>query len=85
MMTTMTGYPPPMTSDEPQQWLSRAQAAERLGVSTQTIDNWVRLGKLDRYKLAGRRLTRFKAEDVEALYRATAASPDGTDTDRDGT
>ncbi len=72
MTVTSEQYAPPMAENEPQQWLTRAKAAERLGVSVQTVDNWAREGRLARYKLAGRRLTRYKAEDVEALYRATA-------------
>lgn len=71
MTVTSEQYAPPMADNEPQQWLTRAQAAARLGVTAQTVDNWARDGKLTRYKLAGKRLTRYKVEDVDALYRAT--------------
>ena len=48
------------------QWLTRMQAAERLGINVRTVDRWVANGWLTRYETVSG-LARFRAEDVEAL------------------
>ena len=50
---------------EMQNFLNRNKAAEYLSVSTTTIDNNVRLGKLPKYKLG--RCSRFKISDLDEL------------------
>ena len=74
MTAPPVSYPVRMTENESQQWLTRAQAAQRLGVTPQTIDNYVRRGELERFKLAGQRLTRFRVQDVDALFKRASES-----------
>ena len=47
-------------------WLTKAEAAERLRVSTRTVDRLADTGALARYRHQGR-LLRFKQEDVDGL------------------
>lgn len=49
---------------------SRAEAAEILGVTPQTIDNLIRRGELRRYKVG--RCTRLNAAEVHALVGGDA-------------
>lgn len=60
-MTTRPTAPP----DE--RWLSKTTAAERLDVSTATIDRMIRAGELEAYALRGKNSIRVKASDVRAL------------------
>jgi excisionase family DNA binding protein len=57
----------PATEYVPIAWETRTEAAERARVSTKTLDNWVRSGRLPRHG-AGR-LVRFDPADVDALLR----------------
>lgn len=52
-----------LTSSSP--WLSRREAASYLGVSLSSIDNYVRWGQLERYKIDSG--TRFKRADLDKL------------------
>jgi excisionase family DNA binding protein len=54
-----------MTDTE--QWLTRKDVAERLRVTVRTVDDYVRQGRLPRFRIAGSRTTRFRVEDVRAL------------------
>ena len=47
-------------------WLTKAEAAERLRVSTRTVDRLADTGALTRYRHQGR-LLRFRLVDVDAL------------------
>ena len=49
------------------EFVSRAEAARLLGVSEMTLIRWGQLGKLHPIKLAGRRLIRYKLNDIESL------------------
>jgi excisionase family DNA binding protein len=51
--------------------LTVREAAARLGVSYQTIHNWIREGRLPATWI-GARILRVKPEDVDALRRTTA-------------
>lgn len=51
-----------------EKWLTRAEAAQLLGVTVRTVDSYVRLGRLPRYDQRGfARKPRFRIEDVRAL------------------
>ena len=52
--------------DENQVWLTRAQVATRLGVSTQTVYRWTREGRLPTYRGPGGQY-RFLIEDIDAV------------------
>lgn len=52
-----------LTSSSP--YLSRREAASYLGVSLSSIDNYVRWGQLERYKIDSS--TRFKRADLDKL------------------
>jgi excisionase family DNA binding protein len=62
-----------MTSDE-QVWLSRAQVATRLGVSTQTVYRWTREGRLPAYKGPGGQY-RHKIEDIDSVVEKIPTIP----------
>jgi excisionase family DNA binding protein len=48
------------------EWLTRAETAKLLEVSPATVDRYVRLGRLTRYRTALNR-PRFRAEQVREL------------------
>jgi excisionase family DNA binding protein len=52
-----------ITSSTP--WLSRRDAAVYLGVSLSSIDNYVKWGQLEKYKIDSN--TRFKRADLDKL------------------
>lgn len=53
-----------------EQWLSRKQVAEVLGVSISTLERWHRLGIGPRaYRLAGLRFLRYEPEEVRAFVQ----------------
>ncbi len=66
------------TKNEPV-WLTRAEAAERLRLHPQSVDRYVRGGKLPKYKLDGSKTVRFRAADVDALVIPCGADEDGED------
>lgn len=64
----------PMTDPEqPQQWLTQQQAADRLGVHLRTIERHRAAGRLPTYRAGTTRALRFRVEDVDALM-----TPHGT-------
>lgn len=67
-MTDTLTYSPPMA--ETQRWMTRAEAADHLRVTTRTVDAYVRTGRLRKYTLADSRTPRFRFEDVNALVKA---------------
>ncbi|MCB0889204.1 MAG: helix-turn-helix domain-containing protein [Nocardioidaceae bacterium] len=50
-------------------WLSQAEAAEHMGVSTRTLRTWVSQGRIAAYRAPGGRLVRFKEADLDACMR----------------
>jgi excisionase family DNA binding protein len=53
--------------NEPQEWLTAAEAAQYLKVQKRTLLFWVRLGKVKAYSLSGtqRRIWRFLRSDLD--------------------
>ena len=51
----------------PTTWETRRDVARRARVSTKTVDNWVRAGRLKRYGTG--RVVRFDPADVDRLIR----------------
>jgi excisionase family DNA binding protein len=47
-------------------WLTPAEMAEMFGVTTRTIINWVRAGKITAQRTAGRH-RRYRESDAKAL------------------
>jgi MerR family transcriptional regulator, copper efflux regulator len=52
-------------------YLTIRQAAERLGVSVETLRNWDRAGKLKAFRHPLNRYRLYRREDLEALLRRT--------------
>jgi len=48
-------------------WMSRKESASYLGVSIASLDNYVRWGHLEKYKID--RSTRFRRADLDKLLR----------------
>lgn len=48
-------------------WLTLKQAAEFVGVTPRTVQNWIKNGKIKGYQVVGR--IRVKRSDVDALYQ----------------
>ena len=53
--------------NEIDEWLTLKQAAELVGVTTRTVQNWIKNGKIKGYQVVGR--IRVKRSDVDALYQ----------------
>ena len=49
------------------EWLTPKQAAELVGVTTRTVQNWIKDGKVRGYQVVGS--IRVKRSDVDALYQ----------------
>lgn len=49
------------------EWLTLKQAAELVGVTPRTVQNWIKNGKIKGYQVVGR--IRVKRSDVDALYQ----------------
>lgn len=64
-MTVTQEYAATVVDSE--KWMTRADVATFLRVTTQTVDRHAREGRLPRYKIAGSRTPRFRIEDVRAL------------------
>ena len=47
------------------EWLTLKQAAELVGVTPRTVQNWIKNGKIKGYQVVGR--IRVKRSDVDAL------------------
>lgn len=54
-----------MTDTE--QWMTRAEVASYLRVTVRTVDDYVRQGRLPRFRISDTRSARFRVEDVRAL------------------
>ena len=53
--------------NEIDEWLTLRQAAELVGVTPRTVQNWIKNGKIKGYQVVGR--IRVKRSDVDALYQ----------------
>ena len=53
--------------NEIDEWLTLKQAAELVGVTPRTVQNWIKNGKIRGYQVVGR--IRVKRSDVDALYQ----------------
>ena len=53
--------------NEIDEWLTLKQAAELVGVTPRTVQNWIKNGKIKGYQVVGR--IRVKRSDVDALYQ----------------
>ncbi len=49
-------------------YLSTAQAAEYLGVSKNTLHNWIAKGKIKAHRSPGGRLLRFDPSELDAAH-----------------
>lgn len=54
-------------SEVDNEWLTPKQAAELVGVTARTVQNWIKDGKVRGYQIVGR--IRVKRSDVDALYQ----------------
>jgi len=52
--------------------ISAAEAAARLGISTSTLQNWIKKGVVKPYYVGPKPLVRFDADDVNKLKRRWA-------------
>ena len=48
------------------EWLSRTEAARRLGIHPNTLDRWVTRGLVIKYIAGG--TVRFKISEIDAVY-----------------
>ena len=53
--------------NEIDEWLTLKQAAELVGVTPRTVQNWIKNGKIKGYQVVGR--IRVKRSDDDALYQ----------------
>jgi excisionase family DNA binding protein len=53
-------------------WLAPAEAAERFGVTTRTLINWVQAGKLEAQRTVGGK-RRYRESGVQALLKELKA------------
>lgn len=61
-----------------QRWLSQAEVAEYLGITTRTVRRYIAIGLLPASRIKGSRLIRIDRGDVDALLRPIpAAQPTG--------
>ena len=60
------------------EWLTPKQAAELVGVTTRTVQNWIKDGKVRGYQVVGR--IRVKRSDVDALYQPKEVKDEASET-----
>jgi excisionase family DNA binding protein len=65
--------PEPDSADEPIQWLSTAEAANRLGITPRTLYRFIDEGQLVAYRFG--RVIRLKTRDVDAFIEACRIEP----------
>ena len=64
-------------SEVDNEWLTPKQAAELVGVTTRTVQHWIKDGKVRGYQVVGR--IRVKRSDVDALYQPKEGYRDDLD------
>ena len=64
-------------SEVDNEWLTLKQAAEFVGVTPRTVQNWIKNGKVRGYQVVGR--IRVKRSDVDALYQPKEGYRDDLD------
>lgn len=57
-----------------QRWLSQAEVAEYLGITTRTVRRYIAMGLLPANRIKGSRLIRIDRADVDALLRPIPAA-----------
>ena len=72
----MPSVPAAGAPSAPRKFLRVKDVAERMAVSTRTVQAWIASGRLKRYLFA-RRTLRIDEADVEALIREAACAPLG--------
>ena len=65
-------------SEVDNEWLTPKQAAELVGVTTRTVQNWIKDGKVRGYQVVGR--IRVKRSDVDALYQPKEVKNEASET-----
>jgi excisionase family DNA binding protein len=70
-MTAVLDYAPPVSTSKGE-WMTRAEAAEALGVSLQTVDRYVSRGVIASRKNELTNRVRLAAADVEKVRRERA-------------
>ena len=55
-------------------WITRQQAAERLGISLPTLDGLIRRGQLTAYRI-GPRIVRIEEKDLDAYLAGRLVAP----------
>jgi excisionase family DNA binding protein len=56
---------PTTTTEAPKRYLDKKDTAALLGVTTRTVDSWMRKGVLPYFRIGGK-LVRFAADDIAA-------------------
>ena len=64
--------------NEIDEWLTLKQAAELVGVTPRTVQNWIKNGKIKGYQVVGR--IRVKRSDVDALYQPKEVKNEASET-----
>jgi len=62
---------------EQRKWISKDELAERFGVSSQTIENWIHAGKLPAPIYFSRQVVRFSVATIEEFEADAASSRPG--------
>lgn len=62
---------------EDERWLTVQEIAERLHVTTQTVQRWLRAGKLKGRNFSGRTGYRVREADLEAFLNAERGGNNG--------
>ena len=64
--------------NEIDEWLTLKHAAELVGVTPRTVQNWIKNGKLKGYQVVGR--IRVKRSDVDALNQPKEVKNEASET-----
>lgn len=64
--------------NEIDEWLTLKHAAELVGVTPRTVQNWIKNGKIKGYQVVGR--IRVKRSDVDALYQPKEVKDEASET-----
>ena len=78
-MPTKTLAPQTVATLEPGDLIDERHAAETLGLSAKTLQNWRALGKGPRYRKIGARIVRYHRADLAAFQQVMAGDADKVD------